>query len=245
MTLRPLGRDSPYCHAKPCPDYAEAVELVRRLAAPGGGPGCLSASVGRCGWGFFRYVVYSDGFGGYEEFFDREGRLMGAYTYADYDQKGSTFGEVPACTRAPMSILCDQGSRGASAFDAAFTTPRSPADVTATQASSALGFALPARATGYRTHSSGLQATMRQLRFELPKADLPTLEKTLPCALGPESKGPVERTVVGTNTEPWWTPEKSTRHRECRTRVGIHASAVLVDLAERDQASVYVLVTDD
>src|SRR5689334_17999310 len=41
-SLRPLGKESPYCDGKPCRDYAESVERIRRLAAPGAGPGCLN-----------------------------------------------------------------------------------------------------------------------------------------------------------------------------------------------------------
>jgi hypothetical protein len=240
---RPLGPESPYCEGKPCRDYAESVERIRQLASPGGGPGCQSAEVGHCGPAA-RYVSYSDGFGGFEEYFDVEGRLFGAHVFADYDAKGKLIGDVPTCDKTPTSELCDHGTRGDAAFSAAYVTPGSPADVSASAAARALGFPLPAHARGLRTHGAGIPATTRQLRFELPAADLPALEASLPCPLGPESAGQDQDVRVEPNTERWWTPDKSKHHRDCHARTGIHASAVMVDLDRPEQPSVYVLLKD-
>ena len=242
-SLRPLGPESPYCEGKPCRDYAASVELIRRLSRPGGGPGCQAAEVGHCEPAL-RYVSYSDGFGGFEEYFDVEGRLIGAHVFADYDAKGKLVGAVPTCDKQPISELCDHGTKGDAAFAAAYVTPESPADVTAAAATNALGFPLPPHARGLHTHSERARSTMRQLRFELPAADVPALEASLPCSLGPESARPDEDVHVASNGEAWWTPEKSKHHRECTKRAGVHASAVMVDLDRPEQASVYVLVTD-
>jgi len=70
------------------------------------GPGCLDAAIGRCG--AYRYVLFSDGFSRYTEYFDEGGAMVGARSSGDIDP-GTNSGAVPSCTPVPSEVLCDQG----------------------------------------------------------------------------------------------------------------------------------------
>ncbi|MFO0668134.1 MAG: hypothetical protein U0235_00715 [Polyangiaceae bacterium] len=95
------------CGAAPCPDYATEVARIRKLATPGQGPGCSRASIGRCGAA--RYVEFSDGFSGFEEYFDVTGAMVAVHSRADIDPGGSWYGPAQLCERRADEVLCDGG----------------------------------------------------------------------------------------------------------------------------------------
>ena len=127
--------------------------------------------------------------------------------------------------------------------------PAPPAPIAADDDGPRLGFHLPANASAYREHSTGIQATMLQARFDIPQSEVPALAQQLPCRLGPISTGPVEHGSVGTNDRSWWHPEAARRHRACTTIdedvPSLHNTTIVVDLGGPQRATVYVLVTDD
>ena len=110
-----------------------------------------------------------------------------------------------------------------------------------------IGFAPPPSATGWHNKVTGIQATMRQARFEIAAADLPVLAARLPCRLGPPTTDAAEadEMSVGTNDRSWWRPEEARRHRGCTHSIGIHTMRVLVDLDRPARPTVYLLVMDD
>jgi hypothetical protein len=77
---------------------------VRKLAAPGGGPGCLRANFGTCNQ--LRSVEYSDGFSGFHEWFDDKGAMIAAQAWADFRPQGASYGDVPTCTPELTEKLC-------------------------------------------------------------------------------------------------------------------------------------------
>jgi hypothetical protein len=99
-----IGALTEYCGKAPCRSYDDAVAQVRKLAAPGGGPGCLRGNVGKCKE--TRSVEYSDGFSGFQEWFDDKGTMVAAQTWADYRPDGANFGNVPTCTPEITEQLC-------------------------------------------------------------------------------------------------------------------------------------------
>lgn len=93
-----------HCGPSPCRSYEEAVLHVRKLAAPGGGPGCVRANFGTCG--ALRWVEYSDGFSSFEELFEAGGKMVAARTRADIQPAGAIYGDFPACTPVATERLC-------------------------------------------------------------------------------------------------------------------------------------------
>lgn len=90
------------CGKGPCRTYDEAVREVKRYVRSGST--CTEAATGKCG--LLRYVVFSDGFGGYTEYFDDAGVMKGRHGWADYNVNGSDNGAVPMCEKLPTQIWC-------------------------------------------------------------------------------------------------------------------------------------------
>ena len=98
------GSLAEYCGKAPCRSYDEAVAQVRKLAAPGGGPGCVRGNFGKCK--DVRSVEFSDGFSGFQEWFDDKGTMVAAQSWADFRPQGASFGDVPTCTLEITEKLC-------------------------------------------------------------------------------------------------------------------------------------------
>ena len=109
------GSLTEYCRSTGgrCPTYDEALD--RRIALCSR-PGAWSVAVDRC-TGSHRSVVWREAvLGGGEEYFDADGRLVGAFLYTDYPAHcrgtsfSQTFGDRPGCGSAPVSEpVCGSG----------------------------------------------------------------------------------------------------------------------------------------
>src|SRR5262245_33081728 len=98
---------------------------------------------------------------------------------------------------------------------------------------------LPCSTTAYHKYTTGLRSLMTQIRFDMEPQDMPALEASLPCKLGPIETGISEIADVGTNDRSWYTPERATRHRSCEHHHGLLDASFLVDLGDPDRITVY------
>lgn len=101
---------------------------------------------------------------------------------------------------------------------------------------------LPPNVRDYRSHETGMQHTMLQVRFQLDARDLPVLEVRLPCRLGPLSEGEADYARVGTNDQSWYDPQSARRHRGCDFHRGLQSGSFLVDLDDPAHPVVYGVV---
>lgn len=121
-------------------------------------------------------------------------------------------------------------------------------DVDAAQLEQLTGIALPAGASGLRSHVESWQDTIVHLRFELPSADLPAWVAgqawTTPPAAGPLAYPFVTPPEwIGRNGG-WWQPQQASSFQlGSMGGAGLYQH-VLIDTSDPDRALVYIVSFD-
>ncbi len=121
-------------------------------------------------------------------------------------------------------------------------------DVDAAAIERLTGIALPAGASGLRSHVESWQDTIVHLRFELPAADLAAWQSgqswDKPPVAGPLSY-PFDTPFEWVADKAWWQPQRATRFQAgtLRSALGLDQH-VLIDTSDPARALIYIVSFD-